>query len=143
MSAKKQVTFDDVEVNVLFMMSIAMDIILRDVDRKMQIQAYREGGRGGFKHDKKLLFRKFIESTKAACIYAELLGDDVIACTEKSNYKDFNIWQDEANELARLILLYADKSSEDGATESIFGYLNSFKGAGIVTEESLKPFYLK
>ena len=143
MSEKKKVTFDDVEVNVLFMMSLAMDIILRDVDRKMQIQAYREGGRGGFRHDKKLLFHRFTDSVKAACIYAERLGDDVIISTEKSNYKDLNIWQDEANELARLILLYADKSSEEGATEAIFGYLNSFRGAGIINEENLKPFYLK
>lgn len=143
MSEKRQVTFDDVEINVMYMMSLAMDIMLRDLDRKMQIQAYREGKIGGFRHDKKMLFRRFTDSVKAACIYAEQLGDDVITSTEKSNYKDLNIWQDEANELARLILLYADKSSEEGATESIFGYLNSFRGAGIINEENLKPFYLK
>lgn len=143
MSEKRQVTFDDVEINVMYMMSLAMDIMLRDLDRKMQIQAYREGKIGGFRHDKKMLFRRFTDSVKAACIYAEQLGDDVITSTEKSNYKDLNIWQREANELARLILLYADKSSEEGATEAIFGYLNSFRGAGIINEENLKPFYLK
>ena len=131
MSEKKQVTFEDVETNVLFMMSLSMDLMLRDLDRKMKFEAYTLGTTGGFKFE------------KTACYYAEQLGNDVIVSTEKSNYKDLNIWQAESNELARLVLLYADKSSEEGATESIFNYLESFKGAGIITEEKLKPFYLK
>lgn len=139
----KCANIEDVEVNVLYMMSLTMDIMIRDLDRRMKMRANREGVIGGFRQDKKLLFRKFVDSVKAACSYAELLGDDVIANTEKSNFKDLDIWQREANELARLILLYADKSSEEGAMESIFGYLNSFRGAGIVNENNLKPFYLK
>lgn len=139
----KQVTFEDVETNVLFMMSLAMDLILRDIDRKIRFEAYRLGTTGGFKHEKKMQFKRFTDSVRSACYYAEQLGDDVIASTEKSNYKDLNIWQAESNELARLILLYADKSSEEGATETIFDLLESFKGAGIITEEKLKPFYLR
>lgn len=143
MSNKRPVTFEDVETNVLFMMSLAMDLMLRDLDRKIQFEAYKQGKVGGFKYEKKMLFKRFIQAVKTACILAEQLGDDVIASTEKSNYKDLNIWQAESNELARLVLLYADKSSEEGATESIFDYLESFKGAGIITEEKLKPFYLR
>ena len=143
MSNKRPVTFEDVETNVLFMMSLAMDLMLRDIDRKIQFEAYKQGKVGGFKYEKKMLFKRFTQAVKTACILAEQLGDDVIASTEKSNYKDLNIWQAESNELARLVLLYADKSSEEGATESIFDYLESFKGAGIITEEKLKPFYLR
>ena len=143
MSEKRQVTFENVETNVLFMMSLAMDLMLRDLDRKMKFEAYKLGTTGGFKFEKKMQFKRFTEAVRTACYYAEQLGNDVIVSTEKSNYKDLNIWQAESNELARLVLLYADKSSEEGATESIFNYLESFKGAGIITEEKLKPFYLK
>lgn len=143
MSEKRQVTFENVETNVLFMMSLAMDLMLRDLDRKMKFEAYKLGTTGGFKFEKKMQFKRFTEAVRTACYYAEQLGNDVIVSTEKSNYKDLNIWQAESNELARLVLTYADKSSEEGVTESIFGYLNSFKGAGIVNEENLKPFYLK
>ena len=143
MSNKRPVTFEDVETNVLFMMSLAMDLMLRDLDRKMQFEAYKLGKVGGFKYEKKMQFKRFIQAVKTACILAEQLGDDVIASTEKSNYKDLNIWQAESNELARLVLLYADKSSEEGATEAIFDLLESFEGAGIITEEKLKPFYLQ
>lgn len=41
MSNKRPVTFEDVETNVLFMMSLSMDLMLRDLDRKMR-QAQRE-----------------------------------------------------------------------------------------------------
>lgn len=119
------------------------DSQFRDLDRKMQFEAYKQGKVGGFKYEKKMLFKRFTQAVKTACILAEQLGDDVIASTEKSNYKDLNIWQAESNELARLVLLYADKSSEEGATEAIFDLLESFKGAGIITEEKLKPFYLQ
>lgn len=138
-----EVTFDDVETNVIYMMSLTIDLILRDLDFKMKNKALKLGMAGGFKHEKKMLFNRFTQAVRTACILSEQLGDDVIESTVKSNYKDLNLWQSESNELARLILLYADKSSEEGATESIFGYLNSFKGAGIVNDELLKPFYLK
>ena len=143
MSSKQPVTFEDVETNVLFMMSLSMDLILRDIDRKIRVEALSRGMVGGFKHEKKMLFTRFTQAVRTACFLAEQLGDDVIASTAKSNYKDLNVWQAESNELARLILLYADKSSEEGATESIFDFIESFSGAGIVTDEKLDPFYLR
>ncbi len=143
MSEKRPVTFEDVETNVLFMMSLSMDLILRNIDRKIRVEALMRGKVGGFKHDKKMLFTRFTQAVRTACVLAEQLGDDVIASTVKSNYKDLNVWQAESNELARLILLYADKSSEEGATERIFDFIESFAGAGIVTDEKLDPFYLR
>ena len=143
MSAKRPVTFEDVETNVLFMMSLSMDLILRDIDRKIRVEALMRGKVGGFKHEKKMLFTRFTQAVRTACFLAEQLGDDVIASTAKSNYKDYDVWLGEANELARLILLYADKSSEEGATEAIFDFIESFSGAEIVTDEKLNPFYLR
>ena len=50
MSAKRPVTFEDVETNVLFMMSLSMDLILRDIDRKIRGEALSRGKVGGFKN---------------------------------------------------------------------------------------------
>jgi len=138
---EEKVKVEDVEANVLYMMSQAMDLILRDADRRMQRRAQEMGLRGGFKHEKKQLFRRYVDAVRTACIISEQLGDDVIATTAKRGYKDFPLWQEESNELARLVLLYADKSSEEGATESIFGYLNSFHGAGVIDDSVLKKFF--
>ena len=132
-----KITVQSVETNVLYMGVMALDLILRDTERRMRAIG------GEFKYEKKMAFNRFIKSVKEACLMAERLQDDVVASTAGSSYKDYDVWLGEANELARLILLYADKSSEDGATEAIFGYLNSFKGAGVVSEDDLRRFFLK
>ena len=143
MSAKRPVTFEDVETNVLFMMSLSMDLILRDIDRKIRVEALSRGKVGGFKHEKKMLFTRFTQAVRTACLLAEQLGDDVIASTAKSNYKDLNVWQAESNELARLILLYADKSTVDHNSDAVFDRLESLDGEGIITEDVLQRFYLR
>jgi len=90
-----------------------------------------------------MLFTRFTQAVRTACLLAEQLGDDVIASTAKSNYKDLNVWQAESNELARLILLYADKSSVDHNSDAVFDRLESLDGEGIITEEVLQRFYLR
>ena len=133
----EKVTIASVEINVLYMGALALDLILRDAERRMRAQG------GEFKHEKKQLFNRFTKAVKEACILVDQLNEDVINSTEKSHFKDYNVWQAESNELARLILTFADKASEEGATESIFNYIGSFKGAGIITKEALERFYLK
>lgn len=132
-----KITVQSVETNVLYMGVMALDLILRDAERRMKAAG------GEFKYEKKMVFNRFFKAVKEACLMAERLQDDVVDSTAKSSYKDYDVWLGEANELARLILLYADKSSEDGATEAIFSYLNSFKGAGVVSEDDLRRFFLK
>lgn len=132
-----KITVQSVETNVLYMGVMALDLILRDAERRMKAAG------GEFKYEKKMVFNRFFKAVKEACLMAERLQDDVVDSMAKSSYKDYDVWLGEANELARLILLYADKSSEDGATEAIFGYLNSFKGAGVVSEDDLRRFFLK
>ena len=53
------------------------------------------------------------------------------------------VWQEEANELARLILLYADRSANQDVVDAIFKFIREQPGEGIVDEELLKNFYLK
>lgn len=132
-----KITVQSVETNVLYMGVMALDLILRDAERRMKAIG------GEFKYGKKMVFNRFFNSVKEACLMAERLQDDVADSTAGSSYKDYDVWLGEANELARLILLYADKSSEEGATESIFDFIESFSGAEIVTDEKLNPFYLR
>ena len=133
----EKIDVESVEANPLYMMSQAMDLILKDADRRMRAK------RGEFRHEKKYLFNRYAKAVKEACVLSEQLGEDIITSAATKDFKEFDTWQEESNELARLMLLYADKSSEEGATEAIFGYLNSFRGAGIITEDVLKRFYLK
>lgn len=132
-----KITVQSVETNVLYMGVMALDLILRDAERRMKAAG------GEFKYEKKMVFNRFFKAVKEACLMAERLQDDVVDSTAKSSYKDYDVWLGEANELARLILTYADKSSEDGAAEAVFDRLDSFKGAGVVSEDDLRRFFLK
>ena len=83
-----------------------------------------------------------MKAVNSACILQEELTQDIYREDEKHNFKNVPVWQDEANELARLILLYADKSSDPDTCNKIHSFVQSFPGDGIVTDEMLEPFYL-
>ena len=126
-----------VEVNTLYMMSLAMDIILRHnetVSGRM---------REAWKREKKQLFTRYSKAVRDACILQDMLTQDIYDCDEKHDYKNVDVWLEEATELARLVLLFADRSVDEEAVNGIFKHVRSVVGEGIVDEEMLKSFYLK
>ena len=125
------------ETNVLYMMSLAMDLILRNNEWLMSRQ------REFFRRDKKQLFTRYTKTVRDACYLQDLLTQDIFDADEKNNYKNIQIWQDEANELSRLVLLFADRSADQNVVDNIFRFIREQKGEGIVTEEMLQSFYLK
>ena len=126
-----------VEVNTLYMMSLAMDIILRHNETVMGRM------REAWKREKKQLFTRYSKAVRDACILQDMLTQDIYDCDEKHNYKNVDVWLEEANELARLVLLFADRSGDEEAVNGIFKHVRSVVGEGIVDEEMLKSFYLK
>jgi len=125
------------ETNVLYMMSLAMDLILRNNEWLMS--RLRES----FRRDKKQLFTRYARTVRDACYLQDLLTQDIFDADEKNDYRNIQIWQDEANELSRLVLLFADRSADQGVVDGIFKYIREQPGEGIVTEEMLESFYLK
>ena len=126
-----------VETNVLYMMSLTMDLILRDCEWRMSKQ------REAFKREKKQLFTRYTQAVRSACYLQDLLTQDIFDCDEKHDWKNIPLWQDEANELARLILLYADRSACEEVVNEIFKHIRSLPCEGIVDEKLLESFYLK
>lgn len=125
------------ETNVLYMMSLAMDLILRNNEWLMSRL------RQSFRKDKKQLFTRYAKTVRDACYLQDLLTQDIFDADEKNNYKNIQIWQDEANELSRLVLLFADRSADQNVVDNIFKFIREQPGEGIVTEEMLESFYLK
>ena len=126
-----------VETNLLYMMSLAMDLIMRDAEWRMAKEKER------FKHEKKQIFTRYTKAVREACILQEMLTQDIYDCDAKHNYKNVQLWQEESNELARLNLLFADRSANQDIVDGIFKYVREQPGEGIVDEELLKAFYLK
>lgn len=148
---KKKPTPEDVEVNVLFMLTQSFDLILRDIERRMAERAMREECRVvEFKREKKKQFREYLDSLrdiaarmKRSYDLNERITQDIYDSSAEDNYKSLPIWQLESNELARLVLLYADKSASEENVNKIHSFIRSLPGEGIVTEDVLKNFYLR
>lgn len=124
-------------INSIYMMSLSMDLMIREAERIMR----RDGAT--FRREKRQIFTRFMKAVNTACILQEELTQDIYREDEKHNFKNVQIWQDEANELARLILLFADRSANEDTVNEIFKHLRSLPCEGIVDEKMLESFYLK
>lgn len=125
------------EVNTIYMMSLAMDLIIRDIEWRMN------KNRETFRREKRQIFNRFSQAVKTACILQEDLTQDIYEVDEKHNYRNVQIWQDEANELARLVLMYADRSVNQDVIDNIFSFIRKQTAEGIVDERMLDNFRLK
>ena len=119
------------------MMSLAMDLIIRDIEWRMS------KNRDSFRKDKKQLFTRFMQAVKTACILQEDMTQDIYNEDEKHDYRNVQIWQEEANELARLMLLFADRSADQDVVDKIFSFIREQPAEGIVDEKMLDNFRLR
>lgn len=124
------------ETNVLYMMSLAMDLILRNNEWLMYKQ------REAFKREKKQLFTRYTKTVRDACFLQDQLTQDIFDCDSVHDFKNIQIWQEEANELARLVLLFADRSADQQVVDNIFKFVREQPADGIVDEQMLSNFYL-
>lgn len=132
-----QPTTTDVLVNTCYMCVLSTELMLRDVERRLQAMS------ATIQRDKKYNFNRFCDSTKKALHFAEMLTDDIFKVDEEHNFKNIPVWQEESNELARLILLYADKSANVDNMNAIFKFLRELPGAGLIDEKTLDYYRLK
>ena len=132
----REVSQLDLTINAVFMMSLSMELMIRDIEREMAHQG------AAFQKEAKQKFTRFLDFTKKALFYAEELTQEIYKVDAEVKWKNIPVWQEESNELARLILLYADKSADVDNVEAIFKMLRELPGEGIVDEEMLKRFYL-
>lgn len=125
------------ETNALYMMSLAMDLILRHNEWLMSKQ------KEAFKREKKQLFTRYTKAVRDACFLQDLLTQDIYDCDEKHDFRNIPVWQEEANELARFVLMFADRSSDADAVDRIFAFIREQPAEGIVDEKMLEAFYLR
>lgn len=124
-------------INSAYMSVLAVELMIRDVERRLNMENAQ------IQREKKLKFTRFCDFCKKALYYAEELTQDIYDVDADKNWKNIPVWQEESNELARLILLYADKSADIENVYKVFKTLRDLKGEGIITDEVLEPYYLK
>lgn len=133
----KKVSQEDVLINTEFVVVLALELMLRETERRMEMES------ACFQRETKQKFNYFIDHTKKALHYAEELTQEIYKVDSKSKWRNIPVWQDESNELARLILLYADRSADVDNVNKVFKLLRELPGEDIITEELLDRFRLK
>jgi hypothetical protein len=131
------ISIENLEINVLYILSMAMERILDDIERRLLEK------KQGFRHEKKKRFKDMIESAKNIKRLSDLIDQIDFAEGLAGRYERYQSYQEDAYRLARIILLCADRDTEDPSNlYEVQKLLRSQKGANIITEEVLKRFYL-
>ena len=134
---RKKVSPEDVLINAEFMTALALELMLRETERRMEMES------ACFQREAKQKFNRFLDHTKKALYFAEELTQEIYNVDAAVKWKNIPVWQEESNELARLILLYADKSADVDNVNKVFKLLRELPGEDIITEEMLDRFRLK
>lgn len=131
-------TVDSLEINILYMLTQVFELIMRDFERRLRPAGIV------FRHEKKQQFNRLMKSIKDIYTQFEILYQDLIISAEPHGWKELDYWQSDANDLARMVLLWADKCGPyPDHMEQVFRLMKTYKGEGIITDEVLEHFHMK
>lgn len=127
-----------VEINVTYVIALALSMLINDIEKSLLSRRVR------YKQDRKRRFNNIISSIKEIKRNLDIIDYIDFAEDLEGHYDAYQYYQEDAAELARLVLLFADRQgyNPDNANE-VFRLLRSQTGEGIIDEETLKRFYLK
>lgn len=118
-------------------MVFAQDLMMQDLVRRMS-----EKG-DGLRQRSKWNLNEMIKALKRASHFADELKEELYEADGNENkWHNVQTWQDEGNEVARLVLLWADREPYPEVCNEIFKFIRSTQCDGIVDEEMLKRYYL-
>lgn len=128
----------NVLANVLYVMAMAMDRIVRVMEMLLRAQNKT------WHHERKMRFNEMIKCAKRIKTINDVIDqEDYKEALEGREYT-YQYYQEDAYKLCRFLLFFCDRDavSEDNSNET-FKLMRSQKGTGDVEEEELKWFYLK
>lgn len=129
----------DFLANTAYLAALALDLIVRESERTLNMMTPAQG----WKFEKKQMFNRFTDYVRKACLINEDIFKDVCDVEAKNRYKYLDVWQEEANELARFILMMGDRTSDINIVNKIHAFICELPGDGCATKELLDRFYMK
>lgn len=128
-------------VNMAYTAAFAAERLLLVLEKYLNARGER------LRHDKKYNFGMLRKSLQAAKRYYDFAFDDdlIKAVYNSGEMTDYDRAHEDANEIARLLLLYADRCGYNQKNyEELFKTLRAMPdGLGKITEDVLKDFYMK
>lgn len=118
----------NLEINLLYRLARAMDIILRDCEKNLELQLY------SFHKEKKKTFNELMRSIENSKRLYDKLDEDV--CNIYQDGRDFDQVQEEAFELAEMLVNFADKHPRNPKLgRTINKMLNTLESSGNIPYE--------
>lgn len=139
MTKEELVKRSDFLTNAAYMTALALDLMVRESERTLNQLTPAQG----WKFEKKQMFRQYVDYVKNACITNDKIVQDIYDLEAKNKYKYVQVWQEEANELARFILMIADRTTDIDVVNAIHAFIREQPSDGLATEDLLQKFYLK
>lgn len=138
MEKKKKRPLADILINIIYVMAMAMDRMIRVTEALMLSQ------KNGWKQEKKMRFKEMIKCAERIKTLNDLIDQEDYGEACKGRGEIYQYYQEDAYKLARLILLFCDRDaiSEENSNET-FKLIRGQEGTGNVDEDDLKFFYLK
>lgn len=133
----RRYTVENLEINTVYILSMAIERIVDDIERRLNAQKF------GFRMEKKMRINNILKAIRNIKMQSDLIDQIDFGEGLAGNYETYQSYQEDAYRLARIILLCADRDTDD--PKNLFDVqklLRSQKGAGIITEDVLKRFYL-
>ena len=138
---ERKFTADGIITNTAYMAAFAIERMMIVLDRRLRTRGAH------LVHEKKRNFTMLRRSIEAVRRYYDLAFDEdlVTACESSGRMSDYDGAHEDANEIARLLLLYADRCGYNQKNyEELFQILRNMPdGLGKITEDVLKDFYMK
>lgn len=136
--AKTPSSVENFEINLLYIIIMATERIVDDIDKRLKAK------KSEFHREKKKRFNQIIDSIKNIKRLNDLIDQEDYAVGLKGNYESYQYYQEDAYELARLLLLFGDRHTKDVEVgNKVIKFVRSLESAGIVDEDVLAKYYLK
>ena len=134
---QSRMSVENAEINILYTTAFAIYFIAQDAERRMKAAGMSLGFR------RKQLFNGIIKDLQGAKRKQDELCQDYIKAWE-NNIKNYDEEQENANSLARLLMLWFDRvEGWEDKEKAVEAFIKTLSPEDIVSEDSLKRFKIK
>ena len=134
---QSRMSVENAEINILYTTAFAIYFIAQDAERRMNATGMSLGFR------RRQLFNGIIKDLQGAKRKQDELYKDYIKAW-KNNIKNYDEEQENANSLARLLMLWFDRvEGWEDKEKAVEEFIKTLSPEDIVSEDSLKRFKIK
>ena len=134
---QSRMSVENAEINVLYTTAFAIYLIAQDAEQRMNAAGMSLGFR------RRQLFNGIIKDLQGAKRKQDELYQDYIKAW-KNNIKNYDEEQENANSLARLLMLWFDRvEGWEDKEKAVEEFIKTLSPEDIVTSEALQRFYVK